>query len=325
MAQKYMVVSEDHQGTEIITLREGDHAFAKIAPGLGNNCFEFQTTEPVLEAITLDQFFAKPTSYGIPLLFPFPNRIRDGRFTFQGQSYTVDPPRHGFVRDKAWQIVATGASDEEGAWVRSRFDATDYAAQILPQFPFPFVLEMTYRLRDERLELEVTAQNTGDKDMPAGFGIHPYFQKPASGAIRVPANKRWELEDSLPTGKLLEVEGQYDLRQERGLEGLQLDDIFTDLVADEDGLTRGCLINRTNHKMTVVEFDAAQFPNVVVYTPPAPRQAVCIEPNTCPTDAFNLEARGIASNVLVLQPGASVYFKISILRERQDGTQKAQR
>lgn len=308
----YAVGSDDYQGTEILVLRDGDRAQAKIAPGLGNNCFEFQTSEPVLETIALDQFLAKPTSYGIPLLFPFPNRIRDGQFTFQGQSYTVDPPRHGFVRDKAWQVVATGASDEEGAWVRSRFDANDYAAQILPQFPFPFVLEMTYRLRDERLELEVTAQNTSDKEMPAGFGIHPYFQKPAAGLIRVPANKRWELADSLPTGKLLDVEAQYDLREQRDLEGLQLDDIFTDLIVDEDGLTRGVLINRETWKTTVVEFDDAQFPNVVVYTPPAPRQAVCIEPNTCPTDAFNLEARGIASNVLVLQPGASVNFKISI-------------
>lgn len=312
MAQTYIVISEDHQGTEIITLRENDHAFAKIAPGLGNNCFEFQTTEPMLETVTLDQFLAKPTSYGIPVLFPFPNRIRDGRFTFQGQSYTVDPPRHGFVRDKAWQVVATGASDEEGAWVRSRFDATDSAAQILQQFPFPFVLEMTYRLRDERLELELTAQNTGERAMPAGFGIHPYFHKPGAGQICVPANKRWELVDSLPTGKLLDVEGQFDLREPRGLEELQLDDIFTDLIVNEAGLGWGCIANRDSWENTFIEFDAAQFPNVVVYTPPPPRQAICIEPNTCPTDAFNLQERGIASNVLVLPPGASINFKISI-------------
>jgi aldose 1-epimerase len=312
MTQKYSVHSENHQGTEIIVLREGERAQARIAPSLGNNCFEFQTSEPVLETIALDQFLAKPTSYGIPVLFPFPNRIRDGKFTFQGQAYTVDPPRHGFVRDKAWQVAATGASDEEGAWVRSRFDANDYAGQILPQFPFPFVLEMTCRLRDERLQLEVTAQNTGDKDMPAGFGIHPYFQKPVAGAICVPANKRWELADSLPTGILLDVQGQFDLRQPHALEGLQLDDIFTDLITGEDNVTRSFIVNDDSHQQIVVEFNAAEFPNVVAYTPPAPRQAVCIEPNTCPTDAFNLEARGITSNVLVLQPGASVHFKISI-------------
>ncbi|HMV83887.1 MAG TPA: aldose 1-epimerase [Blastocatellia bacterium] len=312
MSSIYSVVSETHQGAEIITLREADRARAKIAPGLGNNCFEFQNTEPVLEAIAFDQFLAKPTSYGIPVLFPFPNRIRDGRFTFQGQTYAVDPPRHGFVRDKAWQIAATGASDEEGAWLRSRFDANDFADQILSQFPFPFVLEMTYRLREQRLELEFTAQNSGEKDMPVGFGIHPYFQKPAVGGIRVPANRRWELEDSLPTGRLLDVEGKYELRSEVGLEGLQLDDIFTDLIADENGLSQGYIANRESWENIFVEFNAAEFPNVVVYTPPAPRQAVCIEPNTCPTDAFNLEARGIAANVLTLQPGASVNFKISI-------------
>lgn len=312
MTNTYSVVSEIHQGAEIVMLQEADRAQAKIAPGLGNNCFEFQTTEPVLEAIALDQFLAKPTSYGIPVLFPFPNRIRDGQFTFQGRTYIVDPPRHGFVRDKAWQVVDTGASDEEGAWLRSRFDANDYAEQILSQFPFPFVLEMTYRLREEWLTLEVTAQNTGDKPMPAGFGIHPYFHKPTAGAIRVPANKRWELADSLPTGTLLDVEGQFDLRPQRELEGLQLDDIFTDITIDTDGLARGFVVNHESAKHTVVEFSADEFPNVVVYTPPAPRRAVCIEPNTCPTDAFNLEARGIAANVLTLQPGASVQFRISI-------------
>lgn len=312
MTQTYLVVSEIHGGAEIITLREADRAQAKIAPGLGNNCFEFQTTEPVLESVAFDQFLAKPTSYGIPVLFPFPNRIRDGRFTFQGRTYSVDPPRHGFVRDKAWQVVATGASDEDGAWVRSRFDANDYAEQILSQFPFPFALEMTYRLREERLTLEVTAQNTGDQSMPVGFGIHPYFQKPADGAIQVPANRRWELADSLPTGTLLDVEGQFDLRLQSELEGLQLDDIYTDVTAEADGLARGFVINHESVKQTVVEFSADEFPNIVVYTPPAPRQAVCIEPNTCPTDAFNLESRGIAANVLTLQPGASVSFKISI-------------
>ena len=61
---------------------------------------------------------------------------------------------------------------------------------------------------------------------------------------------------------------------------------------------------------TVVEFSAREFPFVVVYTPPAPRQAICIEPNTCPTDAFNLEPRGIPSNVIALEPGARASFDV---------------
>jgi galactose mutarotase-like enzyme len=42
---------------------------------------------------------------------------------------------------------------------------------------------------------------------------------------------------------------------------------------------------------TVVEFDAAGFPPVVVCTSQATREAICIEPDNCPTDAYNLWSR----------------------------------
>ncbi len=310
--QRYSVTSEIRRGVEIFSLTEAERAYAEIAPSLGNNCFVFRAPETVLETVTFDQFYERPTSYGIPVLFPFPNRIRDGEFSFEGKHYAVNPSRHGFVRDKSWKVLDSGASESDGAWICSGLDANDYAEQILRQFPFPFTLRVTYRLRNRRLDMETTAQNTGERDMPMGFGIHPYFHRTAQTRIQVPASKRWELVDSLPDGILSEVEGQYDLRQFQKVEGLTLDDIYTDVRADENGLARCFLHDDASRMQTVVEFNVRQFPNIVVYTPPAPRQAVCIEPNTCPTDAFNLQQRGIESNVIVLRAGASVDFKVSI-------------
>ncbi|MFN2456093.1 MAG: aldose 1-epimerase [Pyrinomonadaceae bacterium] len=312
---KYSVVSETRHGVEIFMLREADEARAEIAPALGNNCFALDMPDAVLEDVPFDQFLARPTSYGIPILFPYPNRIRDSRFAFRGETYTVDQPQHGFVRGKAWKVLDTGASENEGAWIRSGLDANDYAEQILQQFPFPFNLQVTYRLKNERLEMETVAQNTGDRVMPLGFGIHPYFQLPAQSRIQVPAQKRWELVDNFPTGNLLDVEGHYDLRRPQSTDGLSLDDIYTDATAEPDNLTRCFLFDDANNKRTVVEFDAQQFPHIVVYTTPAPRRAICIEPNTCPTDAFNLQQRGIESNVIALDAGASVNFKISVYRQ----------
>ena len=316
MTASYETSIEQRDEVEIFTLHAADGASAEIAPELGCNCFSFKTAAPVLEPVVFTEFRQKPTSYGIPILFPFPNRIRDGRFTFQGRTFEVNPPRHGFVRDKAWRVVGHGASDEAGAWLTAAIDARDYAAQILPQFPFPFRLEVTYRLRAGRLEMETVARNTGATDMPAGFGIHPYFRKPARGTLTVPAGRRWELSDSLPTGRLLDVTGAYDLRRAADLGGLQLDDIFTDVTTDEDGRARCRITDEEARTQTVVEFDARQFPHVVVYTPPAPRRAVCVEPNTCPTDAFNLQARGVESNVLVLRPGAEVRFDVRVSSEQ---------
>jgi len=312
MTQRYSVSSETREGVDVFSLNEGDATSAEIAPALGNNCFAFRAGEHVLEPVSFTEFRERPTSYGIPILFPFPNRVRDGVFTFQGETYTVSPPRHGFVRDKPWRVEDSGASDEEGAWLVSSFEAESYAEQILRQFPFPFRLEVTYKLFEGRLSMGTLVINKGDTDMPVGFGIHPYFRKPMRGAVTVPAEARWELSDSLPTGRLLEVEGVYDLREGKELDGLSLDDIFTKINMDEDGSARCILDDAARGTRTFVEFSAEQFPNVVVYTPPAPRQAICIEPNSCPTDAFNLNERGVESNVIVLGAGESVRFDVSI-------------
>lgn len=312
MTHQYKVASEMREEVEVFSLSEGEFAVAEIAPTLGNNCFSFSTHKPVLETVPFPEFVKRPTSYGIPILFPFPNRIRDGRFSFQGETFTVDPPRHGFARDKPWNVVGHGASDEEGAWLTSGFDASAYPEQILRQFPFPFKLEVSYRLRGGRLAMETTARNTGDREMPVGFGIHPYFRKPNKGVVYVPANGRWELSDSLPTGKILPVEGNYDLNNGRSLHDLNLDDIFTLVEADKEGIARCVLEDQDHATETVVEFPTKQFPHIVVYTPPAPRQAICIEPNSCPTDAFNLQQRGVESDLIVLAAGEEIKFDLCI-------------
>ena len=312
MEHTYSVRSEMRNGVEVFALRDGERASAEVAPALGNNCFAFAAVHPVLEAVDFAEFLKKPTSYGMPLLFPFPNRIKDGMFSFQGERYRINPPRHGFVRDKAWKVLGTGASESEGTWIRSEFRAKDHASEILQQFPFPFTLEVTYRLRNGRLELHALAQNTGARDMPTGFGIHPYFRRPERGTIQVPAAKRWELSGSLPTGKLLDLDAPFDLRQPHDIAGLQLDDIYAQPVADDSGRVQCFLSDEVNKVQTVVEFNRREFPHIVVYTPPAPRPAICIEPNTCPTDAFNLQDRGVDSNVIVFKPGEKAEFNVSV-------------
>ena len=312
MKQRYSINSVVRDGVEVFLLEEGTHARATVAPELGQNCFSFETRFPILETVDYASFRRKPTGYGIPLLFPFPNRIRDGAFMFQGERFRIDPPRHGFVRDKAWRVIETGASNLDGAWVRSAIKASDYRREILDQFPFPFTLEVTYRVRNGALELDAIAENTGERTMPAGFGIHPYFRRPERGTIQVPAAKRWELSDSLPTGKILEVEGRFDLRQPKDIAGLELDDIYADPVADPSGLVQCFLNDEVNKTQTVVEFPRKQFPHIVVYTPPAPRPALCIEPNSCPTDAFNLQLHGIDADVIELEPGQKVAFHVRV-------------
>jgi aldose 1-epimerase len=310
MTAAYSIGSEHRGAVEVFTLRQGSDAYAEVAPALGNNCFTFQADAPVLEPVSFEAFRERPTSHGIPTLFPWPNRIRDGVFHFEGRRFEVQPNRHGFVRDKPWTVLATGASASEGAWITSAFESVNLPEQVSAQYPFPFRLDVTFRLREGVLSMETLVRNVGTTPMPCGFGIHPYFRRPESGAIRVPARKRWELVDSLPTGKVLDLVDPYDLLQPRSLDGLSLDDIYTDLIADPGGRVDCVLDDETSGLETVVEFDVAQFPHVVIFTPPEPKKAICIEPYTCPTDAFNLRERGVPSDVLVLSPEDSRSLQI---------------
>ena len=143
--------------------------------------------------------------------------------------------------------------------------------------------------------------------MPMGFGIHPYFRTNLTGTadasqalITVPAAKYWELDGVLvPTGKQNDVTGTLDLRSGQPFGTLKLDHVFTDVQLVDD--VSRCLIENKDTGHTMVMESDAIFRELVVYTPPG-RDAICFEPYTCPTDAINLEARGIPAGVIVLAP-----------------------
>ena len=80
MTTNYACAATTRDGVEVFTLRAPDGATAEVAPALGCNCFAFTTRSPVLEPVAFAVFRQKPTSYGIPILFPFPGRARSQSF-----------------------------------------------------------------------------------------------------------------------------------------------------------------------------------------------------------------------------------------------------
>ena len=94
---RYAVDRIEVNGIETYVLRnEVTKAEARLATSLGNNCYSFgilvndewiDLIDPPPDLETLKD---EPTKYGVPILFPFPNRIRGGKFTFEGKEYTFD-------------------------------------------------------------------------------------------------------------------------------------------------------------------------------------------------------------------------------------------
>jgi aldose 1-epimerase len=289
----------------------------EIWPALGFNAYRWQVGASEL-LYRHPQFFAekKPTRTGLPILFPFPNRIRAGRFAWEGKTYalpTNDSSNknaiHGFSTGRAWRVVEHGSS-ASSAWITGEFHGSVDAPETLSQWPADFRLRVTYRLFDRVLRVEADVDNPDAKPLPFGIGYHPYFSLAPFGGpqalITVSASKRWELADSLPTGKLLDLDEPYDLRHGQSFSELQLDDVMTDLytfASDQQenlGLT-GVIQHPTGEGMLTLWMSEA-FRELVLFTPPH-REAICLEPYTCTTDAINLAPRGIDSGLKVLPPG----------------------
>ena len=299
---------------------------ARILPEFGFNLYQLQLpvgkrTVDVLDATAdFPTTGNSPSHSGIPLLFPFPNRIRGGRYTWAGREYVLDGIHqdgqgnsiHGLVIDRPWRVIQVIENAAVGQFQLS-VDAPDRRSF----WPADFLLEVRYELRDAGLHCDIRVFNPDSTPLPFGFGTHPYFRIPLSPSgkagdclIQAPVAEEWELVGCLPTGKRLPVSGRKNLRDGQEVEGLKLDDAFTGMTATDDRIDTVVMDPAAGLEIRQ-SFDPA-FRELVVYTPPHGR-SVCLEPYTCITDAIHLSEQGIDGGWRVLGPGAEfrTWFQIT--------------
>jgi aldose 1-epimerase len=312
------------EGTIYVLEETTGQARAEILPATGFNCFAWNVNQGGTNFDLLysdPQLFhgGKPTRSGVPILFPFPNRIRDGRFTWAGKEYRLplnDPSGknaiHGFACTRTWRVVEHGA-DPAGAWVTGEFQGSVDAVDARGLWPADYLIRVTIRLEVRALHIQAVVENPDREPLPFGLGYHPYFHVPAvageTGAeyrVQAGPSQLWDLRDGLPTGKLLPVDAARDLRNPRRLEELNLDNVFKSAplgLSAKDGFVHQASVWRPGSKLDLVRLETAPaFRELVVFTPPH-RQAICFEPYTCITDAINLQQQGVEGGLLVLAPG----------------------
>jgi aldose 1-epimerase len=321
-ADRYGVRQEDFEGHVVYALLDGQAGqVARVLPSVGNNCVSYRVrvnqreVELLLAAPDPETLQGRPSGYGIPLLFPWPNRIENGRFAFEGAEVNLETPEpgahplHGFVLSRPWQVIDSG--NDDGAWVTSRISSSDFD-DIGRQWPYPFEATCTYQLREGRLAVEFLGRNVGNSNMPCGLGFHPYFGLPLQEGgdrgtcmAQLPTSQYWPLrEDNIPVGDVVPVEGRYDLREPTALDDRYYDDVWTDVTFSADGWSRSRFVDPQAGVQIDVEADGG-FREWVFFAPDS-RPVVCFEPYTCTTDAFNLATRGVDGGMTVLQPGATL-------------------
>lgn len=296
---------------------------ARIAPELGFNCFEFRAmvnNRPVdvLDAVPdFELGGQRPSGSGIPILFPFPNRIRAGQFTWRGKEFSLPVSDkfgnaiHGLCLDRPWRVTAKGDD-----FVSGQFQLSVDAPDRRHLWPTDFLIEVDYELIHNRLRANFRISNPTDQTLPWGLGTHPYFKLPLGAdssvnrcLIEVPCAQRWELVDCLPTGNRLELDEAFDLRDGAYVDTVKLDDVYTSVTCE--GPQFDCLLVDEQAGLQVVLTSPPIFREIVAFTPPN-RAAVCIEPYTCPTDAINLTARGIDCGWRTLSPGSEFHTWLDI-------------
>lgn len=306
------------EGTDVL-LGDATGASARIQVAHGNNVCDFRVhvagrDAPVEVLVTPDA--AGGYSYGNPILFPFPNRVRGGTYAFEGVTHHLDVNEvsrgnhiHGLVNRRPWVTEAVGADDARGAWHRASLDLRA-DPDIQRQYPFGATIAVTTSLHGGVLTQVTEVRNHGDGRLPMGYGIHPWFPVTLGGtpreatSVRVPGGAIWELDNLVPTGRVVPVEGtRLDLRAWPEIADRELDHVYTAVERRADGWTEAGVTYPDANLRLLVEA-SPEFREWVIFAPPS-RPVVCLEPYTGTTNAVNLQNEGIDAGLVVVEPGGA--------------------
>ena len=275
------------------------HFTCRLAPAMGGAIYSFdyhagQVTQPLLrdtattEAKQILDFASWP-------LVPFSNRIKGGRFVFGGESYTVPT---NYLGD---HIHASHGHGWEHAWTVTRHDATHcdmvFAFNDRAVWPFPYRAEQKFGLRDDGLDLSLCVTNTGDKSMPAGLGIHPYFPRTDATTLRAVVGHLWEIDEFIIPSRRLPPPAQYQFAEAKTLKTARLDHCF-----DGYGGVAEIVWPDQPMKLTITSSDNLR--HFVVYTPQG-KDFFCAEPVSHMPDAVNRMDEG-ETGLIVLRPGETM-------------------
>lgn len=242
------------------------------------------------------------------LLLPWPNRLRDGRYTWQGteQQLALSEPAlhnaiHGLARWCTWELVSHDTSRIE------------VGLTLVAQKGYPWELRLgaTYALDDRGLSVTVAAENRSGSPAPFAAGMHPYLdpgviadevELTVPGAVHQVTDAQEIPAGTAPTPP------DRDFRAPRRIGSLQLDDGWTDLARDADGWA--CV--RLRGTRTVALHLGPQWRWVQVFTgdtlASGRRQSIAVEPMSAPANAFDS-----GTDLVALEPGGtwSGEFRIS--------------
>jgi galactose mutarotase-like enzyme len=272
-----------------VILRAGELQ-ATYLPGLGMVCSSLRHNglEMLAQRGGPEAYAERGSSFGIPLLYPWANRLSAWEYEAGGRRVELDR-RSPFVHiDPDTGLPLHGLLTASRFWTVSKREPArlqaglDFAAhpELAALFPFPHRLELTVALAPRQLSVRLGVVPTGAEPVPIAFGFHPYLQLPGADRrewkIELPVRRRALLDEcGLPTG-------EHEPISEGSLDGALSERTFDDSF---DGLAAAPVFSVADQRRSIsIEFvsgwSAAQ-----VFAPEG-SQFICFEPMTAPVNAL---------------------------------------
>ncbi|MHC4122286.1 MAG: aldose epimerase family protein [Planctomycetota bacterium] len=253
---------------------------------------------------------------GIPFMVP-PNRIEKGIAIINGEEVDLNDIEgftddgegnriHGPLRNMNWKFEGV-RSAEDGATLEFSLDISNTkAGEKLGKAEYRLI----YTLSGNQLRKKVRITNKDNKPIDIGFAWHDWTNAIDidSWEVLLPAKKYCDAKDLLPTGDLREVnEIGIETGKILSLEGKAgvFDHVLTDLELDEDGWATSVLYNKKDGTLIRFRQDGKYLKYIVFFTHPDGK-SICVEAQSCFTNAHNLKARGIDSDLITIQPGQTI-------------------
>jgi aldose 1-epimerase len=307
----FSITVENFYGKERIKLfNPGTGEYLCIIPAFGGNIIELALSknDTLHHVIAGDETLEtlsgiKSNSYRGAKLSPFPNRINNGKYAFEGKEHQLEqnnPPHalHGLCWNLPFTVKAELVTDSSAMIILQ----ADYNS-LHKSYPFIYHIEIEYTLEENNFKCLTKILNTSEQSIPIGDGWHPYFttgSKVDNLKLQLPPNKQIELGNNMiPTGNYLPEK----LFESPTLIGnTQLDHCF-ELDATTERVETILTDGQKNISIVIWQQTGERgYKFLQAYTPPD-RNSIAIEPMSCAPDAFNNK-----KGLIVLSPKESVEF-----------------
>jgi aldose 1-epimerase len=285
---------------------------AELVPELGMVCCTLlhRGEELLGRRSGLAAYARRGSTMGVPLLFPWANRLDGTSYRAAGRDVSFPPdlavlhleehglPIHGALARYLPFQVTTHSATADDARVVAHLDS-GRSPELGRIFPFPHRVEVEARLAGSRLEITTTLSAAADVPVPVAFGYHPYLRIPGAPRpgweIEAPVDRRLVLDErGIPTGQRI---------REPVASGPLGSRTFDDGYAD---VAQGTVFSLAGAGRRITVTFGEGYPFTQLFAP-AEADVVCFEPMTAPANAL-ASGEGLA----VLQPGEEYRARFAI-------------